>query len=31
MIEAASSGSARYSYPFCIMVNREGQRFVDDG
>ena len=31
MIEAASAGSERYSYPFCIMVNREGERFVDEG
>ncbi|MFB3885866.1 MAG: FAD-dependent tricarballylate dehydrogenase TcuA [Thermodesulfobacteriota bacterium] len=31
MIEAASAGSERYSYPFCIMVNRNGERFVDEG
>ena len=31
MIEAASSGSERYSYPYCIMVNREGKRFIDEG
>ena len=31
MIEAASAGSERYSYPFCIMVNRDGERFVDEG
>jgi len=31
MIEAASGGSERYSYPYCIMVNREGERFVDEG
>jgi tricarballylate dehydrogenase len=31
MIEAASGGSERYSYPFCIMVNRDGERFVDEG
>jgi tricarballylate dehydrogenase len=31
MIEAASSGSERYSYPYCIMVNRDGQRFADEG
>jgi len=31
MIEAASSGSERYSYPYCIMVNRNGERFVDEG
>jgi tricarballylate dehydrogenase len=31
MIEAASAGSERYSYPFCIMVNRDGKRFVDEG
>jgi tricarballylate dehydrogenase len=31
MIEAASAGSERYSYQFCIMVNREGRRFVDEG
>ncbi|MFH1125472.1 MAG: FAD-dependent tricarballylate dehydrogenase TcuA [Pseudomonadota bacterium] len=31
MIEAASAGSERYSYPFCIIVNRNGERFVDEG
>ncbi|MEI9479761.1 MAG: FAD-dependent tricarballylate dehydrogenase TcuA [Deltaproteobacteria bacterium] len=31
MIEAASAGSERYSYQYCIMVNREGKRFVDEG
>ena len=31
MIEAASAGSERYSYQFCIMVNREWKRFVDEG
>jgi tricarballylate dehydrogenase len=31
MIEAASAGSERYSYPFCILVNRNGERFVDEG
>lgn len=31
MIEAASGGSERYSYPYCIMVNRNGERFVDEG
>lgn len=31
MIEAASSGSERYSYQFGIMVNRDGERFVDEG
>jgi tricarballylate dehydrogenase len=31
MIEAASSGSERYSYPYCIMVNRDGERFVNEG
>ena len=31
MIEAASSGSERYSYLYCIMVNREGKRFIDEG
>ena len=31
MIEAASAGSERYSYQFCIMVNREGKRFIDEG
>jgi len=24
-------GSQRYSYPYCVMVNREGDRFVDEG
>jgi tricarballylate dehydrogenase len=31
MIEAASAGSERYSYPFGIMVNRNGERFVNEG
>lgn len=31
MIEAASAGSSRYSYTYCIMVNRDGVRFVDEG
>lgn len=31
MIEAASSGSERYSYPYCVMVNREGKRFLNEG
>jgi tricarballylate dehydrogenase len=31
MIEAASAGSERYSYQYCIMVNRDGKRFVDEG
>jgi tricarballylate dehydrogenase len=31
MIEAASAGSERYSYPYCVMVNREGKRFIDEG
>jgi tricarballylate dehydrogenase len=31
MIEAASAGSERYSYPYCVMVNREGKRFLDEG
>ena len=31
MIEAASAGSERYSYQYCIMVNRNGERFVDEG
>jgi tricarballylate dehydrogenase len=31
LIEAASTGSERYSYQFCIMVNRKGERFVDEG
>jgi tricarballylate dehydrogenase len=31
MIEAASAGSERYSYPYCMMVNREGKRFLDEG
>jgi tricarballylate dehydrogenase len=31
MIEAASAGSERYSYPYCILVNREGKRFLDEG
>jgi len=31
MIEAATAGSERYSYQFGIMVNRNGERFVDEG
>lgn len=31
MIEAASAGSERYSYQFCIIVNRDGKRFLDEG
>lgn len=31
MIEAASEGSSRYSYQYSIMVNRNGERFVDEG
>jgi tricarballylate dehydrogenase len=31
MIEAASAGSERYSYTYCILVNREGNRFLDEG
>jgi tricarballylate dehydrogenase len=31
MIEAASAGSERYSYLYCIMVNRDGKRFIDEG
>jgi len=31
MIEAASAGSERYSYQYSIMVNRNGNRFVDEG
>ena len=30
-VEAATNESSRYSYPFCVMVNREGERFVDEG
>ena len=30
-VEAATRESSRYSYPFSIMVNREGERFVDEG
>jgi tricarballylate dehydrogenase len=31
MIEAASAGSERYSYQLSIMVNRNGERFIDEG
>lgn len=31
MIEAARAGSERYSYPYGIMVNRRGERFIDEG
>lgn len=30
-LEAASEDSSRYSYPFSIMVNSDGDRFVDEG
>ncbi|MBI4527770.1 MAG: FAD-dependent tricarballylate dehydrogenase TcuA [Deltaproteobacteria bacterium] len=30
-VEAAATEVSRYSYPFCVMVNREGDRFVDEG
>jgi tricarballylate dehydrogenase len=31
MVEAASAGSQRYYYDYGIMVNRNGERFVDEG
>ncbi len=31
MVEAALAEERRYSYPYSIMVNREGNRFVDEG
>jgi tricarballylate dehydrogenase len=31
MVEAASAVSERYSYNYGILVNRDGQRFVDEG
>jgi tricarballylate dehydrogenase len=31
MIEGAIVGSERYSYPFSIVVNRNGDRFFDEG
>ena len=31
MLEANAVGASRYSYPFCVMVNRDGLRFVDEG
>jgi tricarballylate dehydrogenase len=31
MVEAGSAASQRYSYPYGIMVNRNGERFVDEG
>ncbi len=31
MIEAATAGSERYSYQYGVMVNRNGERFVDEG
>ncbi|MDH3445463.1 MAG: FAD-dependent tricarballylate dehydrogenase TcuA [Deltaproteobacteria bacterium] len=30
-VEAATDESTRYSYPFSIMVNMNGERFVDEG
>ncbi|MBI2359245.1 MAG: FAD-dependent tricarballylate dehydrogenase TcuA [Deltaproteobacteria bacterium] len=30
-VEAESTDTTRYSYPFSVMVNREVQRFVDEG
>lgn len=30
-VEAESTDTTRYSYPFSVMVNREGERFVDEG
>jgi len=31
MIEAGTADSNRYSYNYCILVNRKGDRFVDEG
>jgi tricarballylate dehydrogenase len=31
MVEAAAGGSERYSYPYSIIVNRDGRRFIDEG
>ena len=31
MVEAATGEERRYSYPYSIMVNREGNRFLDEG
>lgn len=31
MIEAAAAGSERYSYTYSIIVNRDGERFLDEG
>jgi tricarballylate dehydrogenase len=31
MVEAASMASVRYSYPYGIVVNREGKRVIDEG
>ena len=30
-VEAESTDTTRYSYPFSVMVNRDGERFVDEG
>ena len=30
-VEAESTDTTRYSYPYSVMVNREGERFVDEG
>ena len=30
-VEAATDESTRYSYPYSIMVNTQGERFVDEG
>jgi tricarballylate dehydrogenase len=31
MVEASSAASQRYSYPYGITVNRQGERFIDEG
>jgi tricarballylate dehydrogenase len=30
-LEAGAAGASRYSFPFSIMVNRDGERFLDEG
>jgi tricarballylate dehydrogenase len=30
-VEAESTDTTRYSYPFSVIVNRDGERFVDEG
>ena len=31
MVEAETVGPTRYAYPYCIMVNTNGERFINEG